>query len=88
MPITKRDRIWRSALHLRLATESEAARERLDLSDQYGIPGFTVGDVVEDVDGPASERTVRDCLNAMVELGELSARRTNPVRYRAPTDRR
>ena len=88
MPVTKRDRIWTTALHLREATESLTARDRLGLEDQHGIPGFTVNDVQEEIRAPAAERTVRDCLNAMTELNELSARRSNPVRYRLPRGRR
>ena len=88
MPVTKRDRIWTAALHLRQATESPAARDQLDLKDGFGVPGFTVDDVQEKVPAPVAERTVRDCLNAMTELNELSARRSNPVRYRLPRERR
>jgi len=82
MPITKRDRIWAAALHIADATESETAREQMNLSDSYGIPGFTVQDVKNDLPAPVAERTIRDCLNAMADLGILSKRESNPSRYR------
>lgn len=88
MPVTKRDQIWREALHLRKATESETARENLDLKDRYGIPGFTVQDLERQITEPVVERTIRDCLNAMVELNVLSKRETRPSRYRAPQESR
>lgn len=54
---TTRDRVWSAALHLR---ETQTY--------------FTVEDVVEaaELDGEVSERTVRDCLNTMGEMGHLS----------------
>lgn len=83
MPVTKRDRVWRTALTLREAVEDEEMRKERGLTDRYGIPGFTVQDVETELSEPVADRTIRDCLNAMVELGELTKRETNPSEYRA-----
>lgn len=83
MPITTRDQIWAAALALRGAVEDDDRRADLELTDQYGIPGFTVEDVCEHADADLSARTVRDTLNAMHDLGELAKRDSRPSRYRA-----
>lgn len=88
MPVTKRDRIWHAALSLREATETETERDQLGLSDKYGIPGFTAENVQAEIPAQVGDRTVRDCLNAMVELGELSKRSSKPSQYRAPKQMR
>jgi len=83
MPVTTRDKIWTVATELREAVEDSERRDELELSDRYGIPGFTVKDVRENADTDLPARTVRDCLNAMTSLGELAKRTSRPSRYRA-----
>ena len=78
MPITKRDEIWMTALMVGRETESEAGR---DMS-KYGIVGFTVEHVQDEIPRTVADRTVRDCLHSMFALGVLSKRNSNPCRYR------
>lgn len=83
MPITKRDRIWRAALDIAREIDTDPDT---DYTDKYGFPGFTVSDVAADLDEPITDRTIRDCLSSMAELGVLSKRTSKPARYQPNTD--
>lgn len=75
--LTTRDYIWNAGIEL-----AEETRE-----DDGLYPTFSVADVRGALpdDVQTSDRTIRDTLNSMTELGHLSRRGgdgPNPVRYR------
>jgi hypothetical protein len=71
--LTTRDRVWSTALRI--------ASGDVEVDSFYG---FGQMDVAAAMDEPPSEKTIRETLQSMAELGHLQVLRQG--RYRAPDD--
>lgn len=83
MTITKRDHVWKAALE---CLSQVVERKEDSASRKYKSGWFKLEDVKRRIEGDVADRTIRDCLMAMVELDILYVRRSRPNSYRAPDD--